>query len=76
ENPTIDGQPTLGLSLLADDWRIMISTTNPAFYATGAPDDGEFYIDPDTYEATMHYRRAEEKEYFRWLNHMNDSGLL
>ncbi|WP_353626566.1 hypothetical protein [Bacillus sp. JCM 19041] len=28
ENPTIDGQPTIGLSLLADDWRIMISTTN------------------------------------------------
>ncbi|WP_078394378.1 ABC transporter substrate-binding protein [Shouchella patagoniensis] len=76
ENPTIDGQPTIGLSLLADDWRIMISTTNPAFYATGAPDDGEFYIDPDTYEATMHYRRDEEKEYFRWLNHMNDEGLL
>jgi putative aldouronate transport system substrate-binding protein len=76
KNPTIDGQPTVGLSLLADDWRIMISTTNPAFFATGAPDDGEFYIDPDTYEAKFHYRRAEEKEYFRWLNHMNDEGLL
>lgn len=74
--PEIDGQPTIGLSLLADDWRIMISTTNPAFWATGAPDDGEFYIDPETYEAKLHYRRAEEKEYFRWLNHMNDSGLL
>ncbi|WP_353626567.1 hypothetical protein [Bacillus sp. JCM 19041] len=24
----------------------------------------------------MHYRRDEEKEYFRWLNHMNDEGLL
>ena len=76
KNPTIDGQPTIGLSLLADDWRIQISTTNPAFWATGAPDDGEYYIDPETYEATMHYRRPEEKEYFRWLNHMNDSGLL
>ncbi|MGM7724424.1 ABC transporter substrate-binding protein [Metabacillus sp. Hm71] len=74
--PTIDGQPTLGLSLLADEWRIMISTTNPAFFATGASDDGEFYIDPETYEATMHYRRPEEKEYFRWLNHMNAEGLL
>lgn len=74
--PEVDGQPTIGLSLLADDWRILISTTNPAFYATGAPDDGEFYIDPDTYEATMHYRRPEEKDYFRWLNHMNDSSLL
>lgn len=76
KNPSIDGQPTVGLSLLADDWRIQISTTNPAFLATGAPDDGEFYIDPETFEAKMHYRRAEEKEYFRWLNHMNDSGLL
>ncbi|MCV9887334.1 ABC transporter substrate-binding protein [Metabacillus halosaccharovorans] len=76
KNPTIDGQPTLGLSLLADDWRIMISTTNPAFWSTGASDDGEFYVDPETYEATFHYKRPEEKEYFRWLNHMNDEGLL
>ncbi len=74
--PTIDGKPTIGLSLLADDWRIQISTTNPAFYATGAPDDGEFYIDPKSHEAKLHYRRAEEKEYFRWLNHMNDIDLL
>ncbi|MDQ0230747.1 ABC transporter substrate-binding protein [Metabacillus malikii] len=76
KHPTIDGQPTLGLSLLADDWRIQISTTNPAFLATGAPDDGEYYIDPETYEATMHYRRPEEKDYFKWLNHMNDEGLI
>ena len=75
-HPTIDGQPTIGLSLLADDWRILISVTNNAFYATGAPDDGEFYIDPETFEATYHYRRPEEKEYFRWLNHMNATGLL
>lgn len=74
--PLIDGQKTIGLSLLADDWRIMISTTNPAFFATGAPDDGEFTIDPDTYEATIHYKRPAEREYFRWLNHMNDIGLL
>src|SRR5690606_35020711 len=37
---------------------------------------GEYYIDPETYEATMHYKRPEEREYFRWLNHMNDIGLL
>jgi putative aldouronate transport system substrate-binding protein len=76
KNPTIDGQNTIGLSLLADDWRILISTTNPAFFATGAPDDGEYFIDGETYEATYHYRRPAEKEYFRWLNHMNDIGLL
>ncbi|QEN04370.1 extracellular solute-binding protein [Thiospirochaeta perfilievii] len=74
--PTIDGQKTIGLSLLADDWRIMISTTNPAFFATGAPDDGEFTIDPETFDAQIHYKRPAEREYFRWLNHMNDIGLL
>ncbi|MCM2674184.1 ABC transporter substrate-binding protein [Alkalicoccobacillus plakortidis] len=75
-NPTIDGQPTIGLSLLADDWRIMISTTDPAAFATGSTGDGEFYVDPETYEAKLHYRRSEEKDYFRWLNHMNDIDLL
>jgi putative aldouronate transport system substrate-binding protein len=74
--PEFEGKPTIGLSLNADDWRIMISVTNSAFYTTGAPDDGEFYVDPKTYEAQYHYLRPEEKEYFKWLNHMNDIGLL
>ncbi|WP_019533638.1 ABC transporter substrate-binding protein [Paenibacillus ginsengihumi] len=75
-HPVIDGQPTIPLTLNADGWRIMISVTNPAFIATGASDDGEYYIDPKTYEAKLHYKRPEEKDYFRWLNHMNDIGLL
>jgi len=76
KHPTINGQPTIPLSLNADDWKIQITVTNPAFNATGAPDDGEFYIDPETYEAQLHYKRSEEKEYFRWLNHMYNEGLL
>ena len=74
--PTIDGQPTIPLTLDADDWRIMITVTNPAFLSTGASDDGEYYIDIDTFEAKLHYKRPEEKEYFRWLNHMYNVGLL
>lgn len=76
KNPAVDGQPTIPLTLNADGWRIMISVTNPAFIATGASDDGEYYIDQETVEAKLHYKRPEEKEYFRWLNHMNDIGLL
>ncbi|NWL86990.1 ABC transporter substrate-binding protein [Paenibacillus sp. 79R4] len=76
KHPTTDGQPTIPLTLNADDWRIMISVTNPAFLATGAPDDGEYYVNPETYEAMLHYKRPEEKEYFRWLNHMYNEGLL
>ncbi len=74
--PTIDGKPTIGLSLLADDWRIKISVTNPAVFATGGPDDGEWYYDKETNKAQIHLTRPDEKEYFRWLNHMNDIGLL
>ncbi len=77
KNPTTeDGQPRIGMSLNGGEWQILISVTNPAFYATGAPDDGEFYVNQDTLEAIMHYQRPEEREYFRWLNHMNDIGLL
>ncbi|MCL6591926.1 MAG: ABC transporter substrate-binding protein [Firmicutes bacterium] len=76
KHPTVDGQPTIGLSLLADDWRILISVTNPAVFATGGPDDGEWYVDPKTFKAVLHHTRPIEKEYFRWLNHMNDIGLL
>jgi putative aldouronate transport system substrate-binding protein len=76
KHPTIDGQPTIPLTLDADDWRIMITVTNPAFFTTGASDDGEYYINPETFEAQLHYKRPEEKEYFRWLNHMYNIGLL
>ena len=76
KHPTTDGKPTIGMSLNAGEWQILISTTNPAFYTTGGSDNGEFFIDDNTYEAKYHYLRPEEKEYFRWLNHMNDIGLL
>ncbi|MBU5672314.1 ABC transporter substrate-binding protein [Paenibacillus brevis] len=74
--PETDGQPTIPLTLNADDWKIMITVTNPGFISTGAPDDGEYYVNPETYEAQLHYKRPEEKEYFRWLNHMYNEGLL
>ncbi|QYK69378.1 ABC transporter substrate-binding protein [Paenibacillus sp. S02] len=76
KHPTINGKKTIPLTLDADDWRIMITVTNPAFQTTGAPDDGEYFIDPKTFEAQLHYKRPEEKEYFRWLNHMYNEGLL
>lgn len=76
KHPTTDGQPTIPLTLNADDWKIMITVTNPAFITTGAPDDGEYYVDPKTYNAELHYKRPEEKEYFRWLNKMFNEGLL
>lgn len=74
--PTINGQPTIPFTLLADGWRFLISVTNPAWAATGGSDDGEWYVYPDTYKAVRHVTREEEKEYFKWLNHMYNEGLL
>ncbi|MEY8739875.1 ABC transporter substrate-binding protein [Bacillales bacterium AN1005] len=76
KHPTIDGQPTIPLSLNADDWKIMITVTNPAAQTTGGGGDGEYYINPENYEAMLHVKRPIEKEYFRWLNHMYNEGLL
>lgn len=75
KHPQINGQDTIGLSLCGDDWRTMITVTNPACFVTGASDDGEWYID-ENLNVVRHLIRPEEKEYFRWLNHMNDIGLL
>ncbi|MGO4542171.1 ABC transporter substrate-binding protein [Paenibacillus sp. 2TAB19] len=76
QNPTTDGQPTIGMTLNAGEWQIKLSTTNPAFSVTGGSDDGEFQIDDDTHEAVYHYLRPQEKEYFRWLNHLFNTGIL
>lgn len=74
--PEIDGQKTIGLSLLGSDWRWLITVGNPAGFSLGIPDDGQWAIDDETGEATYKFTLPEIKEYFKWLNHMNDIGLL
>jgi putative aldouronate transport system substrate-binding protein len=74
--PVAGDMPTIGLSMIADDWRWMVSVGNSASNAVGLPDDGQWYIDPNTKKATYKFMLPEIKEYFRWLNHMNDINLL
>lgn len=74
--PTINGQPTIGMSLLAHDWRWILSLTNPAMMAAGVQSSGEIYVDPKTKQVTYRVTREPEKAYFRWLNGMYNQGLL
>jgi putative aldouronate transport system substrate-binding protein len=77
KHPKIGGKPTIPYTLCFDGWRILISVTNVAVFSTGGNgDDGEWYVDLDTHKAVIHHTRPEEKEYFRWLNHMYNTGLL
>ncbi len=77
KNPKIDGQDTIGLTLVtADGWRYLISLTNPAYYTAGQPDNGEWSVDEAAGTVKMHYRTGQDKEYFKWLNHLVDIGIL
>lgn len=75
-NPETNGQPTIGLSLIMDDWRWQSAVGNMAAFVSGTGDDGNWYVNPETYEATYRFTMDTHKEYFRWLNGMNDKGLL
>jgi putative aldouronate transport system substrate-binding protein len=76
KHPTYNGQPTIPLALLTDGWRYGMTVTNPACWVTGGPDDGEWYVDQKTFKTVRHETRPEEREFFTWLNHMWNSGLL
>lgn len=75
-NPTVDGQSTIGFSFATDDWRWQSSIGNASGAATGLASDGNWYIDPETYEATYRFALDSHREFYRWLNHINDIGLL
>jgi len=74
--PTIDGQKTIGLSLLIDTWQWYIDLSNPGNYTIGLPDDGQWTVDPKTMKATYKFLNPELYQYYRWLNKLNAEGLL
>jgi putative aldouronate transport system substrate-binding protein len=74
--PTINGQKTIGMSLLIDTWQWMIDLANPSNYLIGFPDDGQWIVYPDTLTAQYKFLHPNADLYFRWLNKMNAEGLL
>lgn len=74
--PQINGQDTIGLTLMGSDWRWLITVGNVASATAGIPDDGEWKIDDNTETAVYKYFDPGVKEYMKWLNHMNAIGLL
>ena len=74
--PTINGQKTIGLSLLADDWKWLISVGNPSGSALGLQDNGQWAVNSNTNVATYKFMLPQMREYYRVLNDMNAKGLL
>ncbi len=73
--PEIDGQKTIPLTLSAADWHWYITLANPSGFAQGHQDDGQWIIDKNG-NATYKHSTEGNKEYFKWLNHMYNTGLL
>lgn len=82
KNPTITGPDggtydTIGMSLSTSDWHWYITLSNPAGFVAGSPDNGQWIVDDaDNYSARYKYAAEGVEEYFKWLNHMYDIGLL
>jgi putative aldouronate transport system substrate-binding protein len=74
--PMINGQKTIGISLLIDTWQWYISLSNPSCALLGYPDDGQWIVDQQTLEAQYKFLHPEAKMFYKWLNRMNVEGIL
>jgi len=74
--PHINGQKTIGFSMLIDTWQWYISLSNPASLLIGHPDDGQWYVDQLTLEAKYKFLNPDTKYFYKWLNRMNAEGIL
>jgi putative aldouronate transport system substrate-binding protein len=73
--PTIDGQETIGFSLLIDSWQWYIGLSNPGGFTIGYPDDGQWIVD-ENLTARYKFLDPEIYKFYKWLNEMNEEGLL
>jgi putative aldouronate transport system substrate-binding protein len=74
--PTINGQKTIGLSLLSDTWQWYISVSDPSGLLVGHPHDGVWAVNQQTLETTYKFLVPEIQLWYRWLNRMNADGVL
>ncbi len=74
--PRIDGRETIGLSLLLDAWQWYIDLSNPAGFAIGYPDDGQWLVDDESLAARYKFLDPDIRLYYEWLCRLNAEGLL
>jgi len=73
--PKIDGQPTIGYTSLAYDWRDW-GLRNAPQHLAGHPNDGGVLVDPNTNVATLYSANDVSKPYYKKLNEINAKGLM
>ncbi len=74
--PEYNGLKTVGFMTTGASWTFNIGFNNSALVAAGFQDDGNYYINPETLEATIGIRTPQAKAYFKWLNSVAQEGLF
>jgi putative aldouronate transport system substrate-binding protein len=73
KHPTIDGQPAIGFTTLAFDWRTF-GLLNAPEHLTGHPNDGGVVVDNGV--ASVFADKDIAKQYYKELNGLYDKGLM
>ncbi len=73
--PSIDGIKTIGFEILSDGWRDFC-LRNPAQHLMGAGNDGDVFVDLETYTASLYQVSDTAKNYYRKLNEEYNKGVI
>lgn len=75
KNPTIDGAKTIGFEILCDGWRDFC-LRNPAQHLMGTGNEGDVFVDLNTYTASLYQISDTAKTYYKKLNEAYHKGLI
>jgi putative aldouronate transport system substrate-binding protein len=75
KHPEIDGIRTIGFEILSDGWRDFC-LLNPPQHLLGAGNDGNVYVDPVTYTASLYQTSDTARNYYRMLNEQYHKGII
>lgn len=74
-HPEIDGVKTIGFEILCDGWRDFC-LLNPPQHLMGAGNDGNVYVNPDTYIASLYQTSETARNYYKKLNEEYHKGMI
>lgn len=75
KHPQINGQDTIGVESWGDSYGWSTTINNAALRTAGSQDNGDYIVDPNTYQAKLGITTDAAKTYFKWLNKLYNDGL-
>jgi len=74
--PTIDGAATIPFEIQSIDSTGSFSLKNPPQHMIGAGNDGDAFVDPETFTAEIYQNKWYAEAYYKKLNEVYKKGLI